>query len=184
MEEATTGGTSDNAVMLYCHHDSPLGPLTFYGIGDTLHGLHFAKEGLPYSPKPSWVEDSHAFAEARRQVDAYFQGDLTHFSLDYQLEGSAFQLAVWQALEAIPFGQVRSYGDIARAVGQPGGAQAVGMANNANPIPIIVPCHRVIGADGSLVGFGGGLKTKIWLLEHEKINPSQVHSPNQIDFDF
>lgn len=171
-------------VIVYCRHDSPVGPLTFHGIGDQLHGLHFAKEGLPITPKPGWVEKADAFTEARRQLDAYFAGDLTRFDLDYHLEGSPFQRDVWRALEAIPFGDLRSYGDIARQVGQPGGAQAVGMANHANPLPIIVPCHRVIGADGSLVGFGGGLKVKIWLLEHEKIAPSQVHSPNQMGFDF
>ncbi len=180
MQDARIG----KAPMLYCHHDSPIGPLTFHGIGDRLHGLHFAKQGQPIKPDPDWVQEDRAFGEARRQVDAYFAGDLTHFSLDYHLDGSPFQLEVWHALEAIPFGELRSYGDIARAVGQPGGAQAVGMANNANPIPIIVPCHRVIGVDGALVGFGGGLQTKIWLLEHEKINPSQVHSPNQMGFDF
>ena len=168
----------------YCRHDSPIGLLTLEGQEERLVGLHFPKEGQPVAAKPDWVEQKDAFGEAKEQLDGYFAGTRQHFTLAYHLNGTPFQMAVWRALEAIPFGAVRSYGDIARQVGQPGGAQAVGMANNANPIPIIVPCHRVIGSDGSLVGFGGGIALKIWLMEHENIAPSQVHSPNQMGFDF
>ena len=102
-----------------------------------------------------------------RQLEAYFTSGLTEFSLPLDLDGTPFQLAVWRAVAAIPFGETRAYADIARSVERPKAVRAVGAAQGANPIPIIVPCHRVIGSDGSLTGYGGGLETKRWLLEHE-----------------
>ena len=101
------------------------------------------------------------------QLEAYFCGTLTRFDLPLDLAGTDFQLRIWRALRAIPYGQTRTYGQIAKALGQPGAARAVGLANNQNPVPIIVPCHRVIGADGSLTGYGGGLPRKRRLLELE-----------------
>jgi methylated-DNA-[protein]-cysteine S-methyltransferase len=111
--------------------------------------------------------DAAWFAAARDQLDAYFAGELRAFDLPVALEGSAFFLAVWKAVRAIPFGQTRTYGEIAAQLGRPRAARAVGLANGRNPLPIVVPCHRLIGADGSLTGYGGGLARKRWLLEHE-----------------
>jgi len=114
------------------------------------------------TPPPSLL------AEAERQLWEYFAGERTEFALPLVVRrGSEFERAVWKAIAAIPYGETLSYGAIARSVGEPGGAQAVGLACNRNPLPIIVPCHRVIGADGKLVGFGGGIKRKRWLLQLE-----------------
>lgn len=122
--------------------------------------------------KPESTEQWHAarqpFENVIEQLDAYFASKLQQFELDLKPKGTEFQLAVWRALEQIPFGETRSYIDIARAINNPQACRAVGMANNRNPITIVIPCHRVIGADGSLVGYGGGIERKIRLLEHEK----------------
>ncbi|MGQ9800219.1 MAG: methylated-DNA--[protein]-cysteine S-methyltransferase [Candidatus Saccharicenans sp.] len=109
-----------------------------------------------------------ALHEAYQQLTEYFEGRRTEFSVKLNPSGTAFQKKVWARLRAIPFGQTRSYGQVARACGRPGAARAVGGANNRNPLVIFVPCHRVIGSDGSLTGFGGGLWRKKWLLEHER----------------
>jgi methylated-DNA-[protein]-cysteine S-methyltransferase len=113
------------------------------------------------------VRDERAVAEVREQVEQYCAGRRTEFELERAAEGSAFQHAVWEALMDIPYGETRSYGEIARALGQPKAARGVGAANAANPIALIVPCHRVIGADGTLTGYGGGLPLKRALLAHE-----------------
>jgi methylated-DNA-[protein]-cysteine S-methyltransferase len=113
------------------------------------------------------VEDPARTAEVRRQLAEYFAGERQEFDLTLAPEGTPFERTVWEALRTIPFGETRSYGEIASAIGRPGAARAVGRANGANPIPIVVPCHRVIGADGSLTGFGGGLEAKSRLLEIE-----------------
>ncbi|MFL6196376.1 MAG: methylated-DNA--[protein]-cysteine S-methyltransferase [Thermoanaerobaculia bacterium] len=113
------------------------------------------------------VEDPARTAELRRQLAEYFAGERQEFDLTLAPEGTPFERTVWEALRGIPFGQTRSYGEIAQAIGRPGAARAVGRANGANPIPIVVPCHRVIGSDGSLTGFGGGLEAKSRLLEIE-----------------
>ena len=113
------------------------------------------------------IEDAGRTAGLRRQLEEYFAGERQEFDLRLAPEGTPFELSVWDALKRIPFGETRSYGEIAQAIGRPGSARAVGRANGANPIPIVVPCHRVIGADGSLTGFGGGLDAKSRLLEIE-----------------
>ena len=113
------------------------------------------------------IRDEHAIDAVRRQVEEYCAGKRTEFELELAPEGTPFQRAVWNALLAIPYGETRSYGEIARVIGQPGAARGVGSANHSNPIGLIVPCHRVIGADGSLTGYGGGLPLKRALLEHE-----------------
>ncbi len=113
------------------------------------------------------VEDAGRTAELRRQLAEYFAGERREFALRLAPEGTPFERSVWDELLSIPFGETRSYGEIAQAIGRPGAARAVGRANGANPIPIVVPCHRVIGADGSLTGFGGGLAAKSHLLELE-----------------
>ena len=118
-------------------------------------------------PHAEWVCSDRPFAEAMVQLTAYFAGDLTEFDLPLRPFGTAFQLSVWQALAAIPYGEIRSYADIAIAIGQPTATRAVGAANGANPHAIVVPCHRVVGANGSLTGFGGGLETKKFLLNLE-----------------
>ncbi|HEX6901635.1 MAG TPA: methylated-DNA--[protein]-cysteine S-methyltransferase [Thermoanaerobaculia bacterium] len=113
------------------------------------------------------VEDAGRTAGLRRQLAEYFAGERQEFDLELAPEGTPFERSVWEELKKIPFGETRSYGEIAEAIGRPGSARAVGRANGANPIPIVVPCHRVIGADGSLTGFGGGLEAKSRLLEIE-----------------
>lgn len=119
------------------------------------------------SVDPEAVHDEEAIAEIRGQVEAYCAGERQAFDIECAAEGTEFQHTVWKALMAIPFGETRSYGEIAAAIGRPGAARAVGMANANNPIALIVPCHRVIGADGSLTGYGGGLNLKKALLAHE-----------------
>jgi methylated-DNA-[protein]-cysteine S-methyltransferase len=113
------------------------------------------------------VEDAARTAHVERQLAEYFAGERRDFDLELAPRGTAFEKEVWAALRAIPYGETRSYGELARVLGRPGSARAVGRANGANPLPIVVPCHRVIGADGSLTGFGGGLETKERLLELE-----------------
>ena len=118
-------------------------------------------------PAPEWREDATPFVRVLAQLDEYFSGARHAFRLPLAPAGTAFQLAVWEALRAIPYGQTVSYTELARRLGNAGSARAVGLANGANPLPIIVPCHRVIGADGSLTGFGGGLHIKRALLSLE-----------------
>ena len=114
-------------------------------------------------------DERNAIIEATMmQLDEYYEGKRTEFTLPLRAEGTPFQMKVWQALSTIPYGETRSYGQIAAQVDNPKGSRAVGMANNRNPISIIIPCHRVIGADGKLVGYGGGLDKKVWLLDFEK----------------
>ena len=113
------------------------------------------------------VEDPARTADLRRQLEEYFAGERREFDLTLAPEGTPFERSVWEELRRIPFGETRSYGEIARAIGRPNAFRAVGRANGANPIPIVVPCHRVIGSDGSLTGFGGGLEAKSRLLEIE-----------------
>ena len=142
---------------------TPIGPLT-------LHARDGALTGVWMEDDPELAErrdDSPPLGEARRQLEAYFAGELREFDLPLAPSGSAFQLRVWEELRAIPYGETISYGELARRVGDPSAARAVGLANGRNPLPVIVPCHRVIGADGSLTGFGGGLDRKRRLLELE-----------------
>jgi methylated-DNA-[protein]-cysteine S-methyltransferase len=147
---------------------SPIGPLTLVSDGTHLIELQMrpAAEALARRG-PDWHESAAALRGARAQLNAYFAGELHTFELPLRPAGTAFQRNVWAALARIPFGTTTSYGAIANAVGAPGSARAVGAANGRNPIAIVVPCHRVIGADGRLVGYGGGLERKQWLLIHE-----------------
>jgi methylated-DNA-[protein]-cysteine S-methyltransferase len=122
-----------------------------------------------YEPsREGWVSDDGAFDDVVRQLGAYFAGDLMEFDLDLDLVGSDFQKRVWAELLTIPYGETRTYGEIARDIGSAGASRAVGLANGHNPIGIIVPCHRVIGANGSLTGYGGGIARKRHLLDMEK----------------
>jgi len=153
--------------MVYTHFESPVGPLLLSADEQGLRAIRFAVRGRPASPDPGWVEDPRPFRKASGQLDRYFAGELREFDLTLAPEGTPFQLEVWRALRRIPYGRTISYGELARRVGRPDASRAVGAANGRNPLPIVVPCHRVIGADGSLTGFGGGLPIKRALLELE-----------------
>jgi methylated-DNA-[protein]-cysteine S-methyltransferase len=148
--------------------DSPVGPLTLAGDGRTITNLRMVDQTHPPPDQVDWSPQPSAFADAVEQLRAYFDGELTEFDLLLDMRGTPFQRRVWHALTQIPYGETQSYGELARRVGQPGAARAVGMANGHNPIAIIVPCHRVIGADGSLTGYGGGLDRKKTLLRLEQ----------------
>ncbi len=149
--------------------DSPMGMLTLAGRGPVLTNLRMVDQ--TYEPdRADWALDDRAFPDAVEQLDAYFAGELHTFDLRLEFEGTPFQRRVWEALRSIPYGETRSYGEIAMQIGSPTAFRAVGLANGHNPIAVIVPCHRVIGANGSLTGFGGGLDRKRTLLELEKSN--------------
>lgn len=148
--------------------DSPLGPLQLLGDGDHLTAINFPGQ---HSDDPDSTRPDRVLRAARSQLEAYFRGRRQRFDLPLAAAGTAFQHSVWQALAAIPWGEVRSYRDIAHAIGKPKAVRAVGAANGRNPLPIVVPCHRVIGADGSLTGFGGGLPLKVQLLTLEGSYP-------------
>ncbi|MBI2380687.1 MAG: methylated-DNA--[protein]-cysteine S-methyltransferase [Gammaproteobacteria bacterium] len=150
----------------YRHHDSPLGPLLLAGDEEGLRYMHMRGDGLRL-PYEDWVHAPEAFDEACRQLDAYFAGRLTRFELRLAPRGTEFQRQVWQALCEIPYGATESYAGLAARIGRPSAMRAVGAANGANPIGIIVPCHRVIGRDGSLTGYAGGLAAKEYLLRLE-----------------
>jgi methylated-DNA-[protein]-cysteine S-methyltransferase len=153
---------------MYWHEtDSPVGRLLLAGDREALTRVHFQAGRCPLRPPPHWRQYAAPFAPALAQLEEYFAGLRRAFQLPLALQGTAFQRAVWQGLREIPYGQTVSYGELARRLGLAGGARAVGLANGANPLPIIVPCHRVIGADGSLTGFGGGLSIKRALLSLE-----------------
>jgi methylated-DNA-[protein]-cysteine S-methyltransferase len=151
--------------------DSPIGWLTLAGRDSVLTNLRMVDQ--TYEPsRADWSPDHGAFSDAVDQLDAYFAGELTDFDVELDLRGTEFQRRVWKALLTIPYGETRSYGEIAEQIGAPGAARAVGLANGHNPIAIIVPCHRVIGASGKLTGYGGGLDRKQTLLELEKSRES------------
>lgn len=149
---------------------SPIGALTLVATDAALVAIRFPGEddGRARVPTAALVPDHPMLRAAEVQLGEYFAGDRRVFDLPLAPAGTAFRLMVWQALLAIPFGETRSYRDLARAIGQPTATRAVGAANGRNPLPVVIPCHRVIGADGSLTGFGGGLPTKRFLLELER----------------
>jgi methylated-DNA-[protein]-cysteine S-methyltransferase len=153
----------------YTLFDTPVGTLLLMSDGASLTGLHTENDRHRPAIGPDWIRDDDAapFAQAREQLRAYFDGGLTEFDLPLAPSGTAFQLTVWQALRGIPYGETISYAELARRIGRPQASRAVGHSNARNPISIIVPCHRVIGADKSLTGYAGGLERKRMLLEHE-----------------
>lgn len=152
---------------LYSIFDSPIGHLLARGDGRALCGLHMLDTPRPGRLDPRWRRDDRALAGVRAQLEEYFAGARREFELELAPAGGEFERRVWAALCEIPYGQTASYGEIARRLGEPGAARAVGAANGRNPIAIVVPCHRVIGADGSLTGYGGGLERKRLLLDLE-----------------
>lgn len=156
---------------------TPIGPLVLAGPDERLACIGFPRGKGAVTPGPDWYRDDTAFAPARAQLEAYFDGCLTRFDLALAPRGTPFQHAVWQVLTEIPPGETISYGELARRIGRPGASRAVGAANGANPLPIVVPCHRVIGAGGALTGFGGGLDIKRFLLALE--GGSRTEPPEQ-----
>jgi methylated-DNA-[protein]-cysteine S-methyltransferase len=155
------------SAVYYTTFESPVGPLTIVGDSNALRRVSFSSGKRAAPPRPDWKLDKESFAEVIRQLQAYFRGELKQFKLPLAMEGTEFQLRVWNALRLIPYGETISYAQLAERIGNPKAVRAVGLANGNNPIPIIVPCHRVIGSDGSLTGFGGGLSTKKKLLDLE-----------------
>ena len=153
--------------MFYDYLDSSIGPLLLVGNGEGLKRIEFPRRGKPVKPEPGWEKSPRELREVTRQLKDYFAGKRTRFDLKLAPEGTEFQRQVWKALRTIPYGKTISYGELANKIGNPEAVRAVGGANGKNPIPIVIPCHRVIGADGSLTGFGGGLETKVALLALE-----------------
>ena len=153
--------------MLYTSFDSPIGELVLVGDEHALHGLYMQGGRTAIAVCDDWEHAEAPFAGARDQLDEYFTGGRTAFDLPLAMEGSPFQRRVWRVLQDIPYGETISYGELARRVGAPATPRNVGSANGRNPVSVIVPCHRVIGADGSLTGYGGGLKRKRILLDLE-----------------
>ncbi|MBS0393870.1 MAG: methylated-DNA--[protein]-cysteine S-methyltransferase [Proteobacteria bacterium] len=155
--------------LVYRELPSPVGPLRLVGAPDgTLWQLGFVAGRHPRPPASGWREDRRAFADVVAQLAEYFAGARREFDLRLEMRGSPFQCAVWSALRAIPYGSTTSYAEVAARVGRPAASRAVGAANGANPVAIIVPCHRVVGANGTLTGFGGGLPAKQFLLDLER----------------
>ena len=155
--------------MRYTYVDSPIGRLLLVGREGVLTGLYVADHEKCRLPAADWVEDVSAFGPVITQLREYFAGERTDFDLEVELEGTPFQTTVWAALREIPYGETWSYGELARHIGRPTGSRAVGMANGRNPVSIVVPCHRVIGSDGSMTGYGWGTDRKTWLLAHEGV---------------
>ena len=151
----------------YTYIDSPVGKLLLVGENEVIHYLSFQSGKMHFQPKPDWQYNPATLSQAWQQIAAYFAGQLKQFDLAIAPNGSVFQMQVLDALQQIPFGEMRSYKDIAHTIGRPQSMRAVGAANGRNPIPLIIPCHRVIGANGSLTGFGGGVGTKAFLLRLE-----------------
>jgi len=154
--------------MNYCYLETPVGTLLIAGDDAAIRRIYFPKNGKPARPEPGWIESRRGpIAGAVRQLQEYFAGKRADFDLPLAPEGTEFQRAVWRCLQEIPYGETISYGELAKRVGNPKASRAVGAANGSNPIPIVIPCHRVIGSNGKLTGFGGGLPTKERLLALE-----------------
>jgi methylated-DNA-[protein]-cysteine S-methyltransferase len=147
--------------------ESPIGPLTLIARGGVLTNVSMHEQRHTSPPPDESIRDDAWFKDVAAQLDAYFAGELSSFDLEMNLLGTPFQRSVWRELCEIPYGETISYGELAHRLGNPNASRAVGLANGRNPIAIIVPCHRVIGANGSLTGYGGGLERKTWLLELE-----------------
>ncbi|MDF1765808.1 MAG: methylated-DNA--[protein]-cysteine S-methyltransferase [Gammaproteobacteria bacterium] len=151
----------------YSYLETPIGTLLLAGDGEALSLLGFPEGKMRRRHESGWHRDDDVFTVARQQLSEYFAGEREVFDIKLAPQGTEFQLAVWQALRKIPYGETWSYGELAASIGKPTASRAVGAANGTNPIPVIIPCHRVIGASGKLTGFGGGLETKERLLEIE-----------------
>jgi methylated-DNA-[protein]-cysteine S-methyltransferase len=152
----------------YTQIESPLGPLLLAADDAGLRQILFVNGRHPAKPESTWKKDRAALTETIRQLQAYFAGELENFDLQLAPVGTPFQLAVWRRLTDIPYGETISYGELASRMGNPKASRAVGLANGSNPIPIVIPCHRVIGSNGKLTGYGGGLPIKEKLLALER----------------
>ena len=164
----SAGARVRDQCLAYAFIDSPVGRLLLAGNEQGLWLLSFAHGVNPVRPAETWQASEGSFREVKRQLAAYFSGELRKFTIPVHLVGTDFQCAVWNALALIPYGSTWSYGELARCIGRPTAVRAVGAANHANPVAIIVPCHRVIGSNGRLVGYGGGLMMKDRLLALER----------------
>ena len=162
--------------MYYCYLDTPIGDLLLAGDEDALSLVGFPEGSMRREPESDWIFSDKPFAAVREQLTAYFAGERKTFDLKLNPVGTEFQLQVLDELQKIPYGITASYGDIAKRIGRPKAVRAVGAANGRNPIPIIIPCHRVIGSTGKLTGFGGGIPTKKALLKLELEHSQFPHS--------
>lgn len=160
--------------MYYCYLDTPIGELLLAGEDGALAMIGFPKGSMRRDPETDWIYNEQPLAKARQQLEEYFAGTRKEFDLPLRIKGTEFQVSVLNALQEIPYGKTASYGEIARRIGRPKAVRAVGAANGRNPIPIVVPCHRVIGSSGDLTGFGGGLDTKAALLRLEAENTQDL----------
>jgi methylated-DNA-[protein]-cysteine S-methyltransferase len=168
--------------MMYWHQiESPVGNLLLAGDGTSLELIHFQSGPHARNAAAEWVRNPRPFEPAVAQLLEYFAGERREFDLPLAPQGTDFQRSVWTALRKIPYGETLSYGELARRIGNPNASRAVGLANGANPLPIVVPCHRVIGADGSLTGFGGGLDIKRKLLALERAHAGQCSAAPQME---
>ncbi|MEM8838828.1 MAG: methylated-DNA--[protein]-cysteine S-methyltransferase [Pseudomonadota bacterium] len=157
------------AALFYTYFESPVGSLLLAGDETSLHYLSFPGGHKAFGPASTWERSNAPFGQVKRQLSEYFAGTRDRFDFPLTLNGTDFQKRLWRLLLRIPFGETRTYGALAKELGKPNASRAVGTANGANPIPIIIPCHRVIGSNGSLTGFGGGLETKQALLDLERV---------------
>ncbi|MCP4298549.1 MAG: methylated-DNA--[protein]-cysteine S-methyltransferase [Proteobacteria bacterium] len=156
--------------MKYCYFSSPIGELLLAGDGEVLELLGFPGGSQKKVPEEGWEKVENLFPEVTHQLSEYFAGNLKQFNLQLSPSGTEFQLQVLDALQKIPYGETISYGELAERIGRPKASRAVGAANARNPLPVIIPCHRVIGTNGNLTGFGGGIERKVALLELEARN--------------
>jgi methylated-DNA-[protein]-cysteine S-methyltransferase len=174
----------------YSYIESPINTIMLTSDGEALTGLYMTSQTHGLEVGEGWVrnDDAAPFPEARRQLAAYFDGVLKEFDLPLAMHGTPFQKRVWDELQRIPYGETISYGELARRTGNPNGSRAVGLANGRNPVAIIVPCHRVIGANGKLVGYGGGLPRKEALLNFERSvlsnGPQQFPESSDVQLQF
>jgi len=177
MKTNTKSVKTPSAPLHYAIFESVIGPLLIAGDSDAIHYLKFPEHGKAAKPEAGWRESAKSpVGEAIRQLREYFSGKRIEFDLPLAPQGTEFQRTVWQRLQEIPYGETISYGELAKRVGNPKASRAVGSANGQNPIPIVIPCHRVIAFNGTLGGFGGGLPTKEKLLGLEKeVASSQKH---------
>jgi len=159
---------TDSRSLFYTSMDSPIGELLLLGDDHALHGLYMQEGRKPVEIAPQWERSAAPFTDVQEQLREYFAGERVVFRTPLAMDGTRFERRVWRALIDIHYGETVSYGEIAKRIDQPSAARAVGLANGRNPIAVIVPCHRVIGANGTLTGYGGGLERKQLLLELER----------------
>jgi methylated-DNA-[protein]-cysteine S-methyltransferase len=156
-----------STTLLYSTLESPIGELLLLGDGHAVHGLYMQAGRKPIAIASAWEHEPEAFADLAGQLNEYFAGARRSFDVSLQMRGTPFQRRVWDELREIPYGETISYGELARRIGSPSAFRAVGLANGCNPVGVIVPCHRVIGANGTLTGYGGGIERKRLLLDLE-----------------